>query len=81
MQATPKLRWLVKQNQVTADEVRDYRDTQGTSITEALHKLKNAKPPVLQQWWTTGGQDPAQGTATEGEWRDVPVVVEPHPQG
>lgn len=65
---TNKLRWLVRRNEVTAEEVRTYRDAQGISLAEAKAALVNEKPRVLQQWSEFEGN---------GEWVNVEVVTLP----
>lgn len=65
---TNKLRWLVRRNEVTAEEVRTYRDAQGITLAEAKAALVNEKPRVLQQWSEFEGN---------GEWVNVEVVTLP----
>lgn len=70
---TNKLRWLVRKNQVTSEEVTAYRDTKNVSMAEAKAALVNEKKPVLQQWFSSGEQNEA------GHWQDIEVVVESSP--
>jgi hypothetical protein len=58
-----KLRWLVRRNEVTAMEVREYALANDLPMMEAKQQLVNETKPVLQYHTLAGG------------WQDVPVEV------
>lgn len=58
-----KLRWLVRRNEVTAMEVREYALANDLYMMEAKQQLVNETKPVLQYYTVLGG------------WQDVPVEV------
>jgi hypothetical protein len=63
--AEPTLRWLMKKNEATAEEVRAYADREGLGLMQAKVRLENRTQPILQQ-------------NIGGTWVDVPFVVVPH---
>ncbi len=62
-----ELRWLVRRNQVTAEQVRAYRDTHCVSIMDAKKILCNENAPILQ--WREGAR----------AWEEVPMEFEMNP--
>lgn len=65
-----ELRWLVKANPVTAEDVIAERERTGEGMRVCLDRLKKQSGPVLQFRYAS----PMRQT----EWKDVPTVVEPH---
>lgn len=78
MKPTLQLRWLVRRNNVTADEIRNYRETHAISFNEAKRLLIDEREPVLQQWWETEGYEHEEYLTQGGEWRDVPIECAPN---
>ena len=69
-----KMRWLVKRNKVTAEQIKQYATEHNLRMMEAKKILVNEIQPVLQ-YWDDGGSLAVMGG---GEWRDVPYIVEEH---
>lgn len=69
---THRLRFLVKKNMVTAEEVRNFAFDNKIGFQEAHKFLENYKGPVLQQWFIVPNGS--------GVWFDVETVVEPNPR-
>ena len=69
-----KMRWLVKRNKVTAEQVKKYAEENDVSMLAAKMLLAKETTPVLQ-YWDDGGSLAVMGG---GEWRDVPYIVEEH---
>jgi hypothetical protein len=61
------LRWLVRQNPVTMQELDDYVTTHCVARMDAKAILQRREKPVLQYF-------------CGGEWIDVPTEVLPHEQ-
>ena len=61
-----KLRWLIRRNEVTAMQVREYAQAHDISMMQARGQLVKETPPVLQYHTVLGG------------WQDVPTEVVPH---
>lgn len=75
--ATTQFRWLVRENKVTAEQVRTYVLEHFVPMDVAKRTLTNRKPPVLQQWFEAEGWEHADYVAAGGYWEDVPIVTEP----
>ena len=69
-----KMRWIVKRNKVTAEQVKKYAEENDVSMLAAKMLLAKETTPVLQ-YWDDGGSLAVMGG---GEWRDVPYIVEEH---
>lgn len=79
MRPTTHLRWLVRENKVTAEEVKTEREISGDSLTKCKERLVNRQSPVLQQFWIAeqpGDLAPHRHDYDSGEWRDVAVCIE-----
>ena len=59
-----QLRWLITQNAFTTDELRKFREDNYMSFSDTKKYLANRTEPMLQYM------------AVNGEWHDVPTVVE-----
>lgn len=84
MRPSMHLRWLVRENKVTAEEVKAERDISGDSLMKCKERLANRQAPVLQQFWIAdqyGDPCPHRCDYDSGEWRDVVVHVEPNALG
>lgn len=68
-----KLRWIVKKNKVTAEQVRKYAEENDVSMMAAKMLLAKETAPVLQYW-----DDGGSFAVMTGEWKDVPYIVEEH---
>ena len=68
------MRWIVKRNKVTAEQVKKYAEENDVSMLAAKMLLAKETTPVLQ-YWDDGGSLAVMGG---GEWRDVPYIVEEH---
>ena len=69
-----KMRWIVKRNKVTAEQVKKYAEENDVSMLAAKMLLAKETTPVLQ-YWDDGGSLAVMGG---GEWKDVPYIVEEH---
>ena len=74
MKSPYKMRWLVKRNKVTAEQVKKYAEENDVSMLAAKMLLAKETTPVLQ-YWDDGGSLAVMGG---GEWKDVPYIVEEH---
>ena len=72
MRPTGKIRWLVTSNEVTKNEIDEYRKSADVCLTEAKRILEDRKPPKLQQWVVVNEWK------NEGEWADIPIEYEIH---
>ena len=69
-----KMRWFVKKNKVTTEQVIKYAEENDVSMMAAKMLLTKETTPVLQ-YWDDGGSLAVMGG---GEWKDVPYIVEEH---
>lgn len=58
-----RLRWVITQHKITADEVREYAQTKHVAMSEAKHTLLQRSQPKLQY------------LGDDMRWYDVPTEV------
>lgn len=79
MTPTAFFRWLVRENKVTAADVRLAAMTSGESMATCKERLTARQTPVLQQFWKADNeplQSPDVFDGCVGRWRDVLTHIE-----
>lgn len=71
MKTPYKIRYLIKKNYVTDEQIKVYSKENDITLSEAKIILTNQCGPTLQYW-----DDGIFSAVGRGKWIDVPIIIE-----